>query len=160
MEAVKTVKGMIAMVLAVLTALWGWFGWVVLAWGVLMALDWVTGSWAAKEKGIWSSEEAKRGFRHKVTCLICVAVAIIFDMLVGAVLGHIPGLDLPVTYSVFFGPLMLFWYIITEAGSILENVVKLGGPVPSWFLKAVATLKGSVDKQGEELTKETNEKGK
>ena len=39
-------------------------------------------------------------------------------------------------------PMVLAWYIITELGSILENAVAMGAPVPAWL---VALLKSSAN---------------
>ena len=37
------------------------------------------------------------------------------------------------------------WYLLTEAGSIIENVGKMGAPIPSWLGFAVSILKKQVD---------------
>ena len=46
-------------------------------------------------------------------------------------------------------PIMTMWYIITEIGSIIENAIKMGAPIPAWLPKILdATLK-TVDAVGE-----------
>ena len=46
-------------------------------------------------------------------------------------------------------PLVLAWYIITELGSILENAVKMGAPVPEWLIKLLKAGKKAVDGFGD-----------
>ena len=49
MEHINGFKAAVAAVLGGLTALWGWFGWLVLAWLLCMALDYGTGTAAARQ---------------------------------------------------------------------------------------------------------------
>ena len=44
-------------------------------------------------------------------------------------------------------PIVLLWYILTEAGSIIENCGRLGAPVPAWFKKRVDTYKDVLDRE-------------
>ena len=48
-------------------------------------------------------------------------------------------------------PLVVVWYILTEAGSIIENAGALGAPIPAWLTKMVASLGSSVDQAGDKL---------
>lgn len=148
MEHVNRFKAALAAFLAALTALWGWFGWLVVAWVVCMAIDYATGSCAALRAGKWSSKVARDGIWHKLGAVVAVIVAAILDMLIGSILTHFPGLSLPFTYEVFFCPLIVTWYILTECGSIIENAGALGAPIPAWLTKAVEALGDAVDKAG------------
>lgn len=143
METVNKIKELFAAVVAVLTALWGWFGWMVLAWWFLMAMDHFTGSRAARRRGEWSSEKAREGVAHKAGELEVFIVALILDAMVSAVVDNLP--SLPFHYTVLFSPLIVVWYILTEAGSVLENVEKSGTRLPAWISKLVSWLKGTVD---------------
>lgn len=134
---------------AALTALWGWFGWIVLAWIICMALDYATGSAAALKSGQWSSKEARDGIWHKIGAVIVVVVAALLDMVVRSVVEHFDVISLPFEYTVFFCPLVVIWCILTELGSIIENAGKLGAPIPSWLVKAIESLEGSIDNQME-----------
>lgn len=145
MDNINTFKAAITAILAAMTALWGWFGWIIVAWIACMAIDYLTGSAAALRAGEWSSSVARDGIWHKVGSIVAVVVAAILDMVISTIISNIPNVTLPFTYSVLLGPLVVIWYILTEAGSIIENVGALGAPIPTWLSKMIETLKSNVD---------------
>ncbi len=146
MEKVNHFKAAVSAAMAVLTALWGWFGWLVLGWVACMLLDVFTGMALAAKTGAWSSAKAREGLWHKAGCIAAVAAAGLLDLVVGE-LTAAPGLELPFTYTVFLCPLVIVWYVFTEAGSIVENAGALGAPVPGWLKKAIAAFRDKVDGQ-------------
>lgn len=150
MENVTHAKAAVAAAVAVLTALWGWFGWLVVLFVGCMAVDYLTGSAAAMRRGEWSSASARDGIWHKCGSIIVVMVAGAADLLIGTMLGHLPGVVLPFEYTVLLCPLVTVWYTLTELGSIVENAVNLGAPVPQWLRKMLSAAKDAVDKLGEE----------
>ena len=105
-----------------------------------MALDYVTGSMAAAKAGEWSSQNAKEGIWHKAGMVVVVLVDAGADLLIGAVLAHLPVIRLPFEYAGLVCPIMLVWYIITELGSAGENAVKMGAPVPRWLPLCTASV--------------------
>ena len=143
MEHINGFKAAVAAVVGCLTALWGWFGWLVVAWVVCMLLDYGTGTAAALRAGEWSSKVARDGLWHKLGAIL--------DGVIGLILANIPALELPFRYEVFASVLVLVWYIMTELGSIVENVGALGAPVPAWLRKAIAALESTVDGAGDKL---------
>ena len=145
MEHVNAFKAAIAALCAALTALWGWFGWVVVAWIGCMLIDYATGSAAALRAGEWSSKSARDGIWHKLGSVMAVIVAGILDVVIGHLLGNLPGVELPFAYTVLLCPLVVIWYILTEAGSIIENAGALGAPVPEWLKKVIASLQDKVN---------------
>ena len=146
MEHINGFKAAVAAVVGCLTALWGWFGWLVVAWVVCMLLDYGTGTAAALRAGEWSSKVARDGLWHKLGAVVAV-----LDGVIGLILANIPALELPFRYEVFASVLVLVWYIMTELGSIVENVGALGAPVPAWLRKAIAALESTVDGAGDKL---------
>jgi toxin secretion/phage lysis holin len=150
MENVTHAKAAVAAAVAVLTALWGWFGWLVVLFVGCMAVDYLTGSAAAMRRGEWSSASARDGIWHKCGSIIVVMVAGAADLLIGTMLGHLPGVVLPFEYTVLLCPLVTVWYTLTELGSIVENAVALGAPVPAWLTKMLNAAKDAVDKLGED----------
>ena len=145
MENVTKFKAALTAVLAAMTALWGWFGWLVVAWVGCMAIDYITGYSAAAKNGEWSSQIAREGLWHNAGCIFAVLVAGILDAVVGYLLGNIEGLALPFTYTVIICPLVVTWYLLMELGSILENVGKMGAPLPEFLKQMIEILKDTVD---------------
>ena len=151
MDNVHAFKVALAAVGAALTALWGWFGWVVVAWIVLMVIDYITGSAAALRAGEWASKAARDGIWHKLGSIVAVIVAAILDVVIGHLLQNVPGIKLPFSYTVLLCPLVVIWYILTEAGSIIENAGALGAPVPGWLITMIAVLEQKVDDTGDDI---------
>lgn len=151
MDKVTEIKAWIAAVAAVLTSLWGWFGWLVVGLVGCMAVDYLTGSFAAMRKGDWASKAARDGLWHKLGCIIAVGVAVVADLLIGAVVNHIPGIVLPFEYSVLIAPVVVVWYILTELGSIAENAAAMGAPVPPFLLKLLRAGQAAVDAAGDKI---------
>ena len=151
MDRINAWKAACTALLGALTALWGWMGWLVVGWIGLMFLDYVTGSAAALKQGKWSSKVAREGIWHKVGMIIVVVVAAGADVLIALVLGHLPVVDLPIAYTGLICPLVLVWYCLTELGSIGENAITMGAPVPSWLPKILAAGKDAVDAAGEHI---------
>lgn len=151
MDHVNGFKASVAAILATMTALWGWFGWMIVLWFFCMVLDYVTGTASASKNGIWESKIAKEGIWHKLGCIVAVMVAGASDMLVGSIIGNIPGITLPFEYTVLLCPLVIVWYIITELGSIVENASAMGAPVPEFLLKALQKGKDAANQAGGEV---------
>lgn len=140
------IKGVVTLGLATMTALWGWFGWLVALWILLLFLDWVTGTWKAKAKGTWSSQVAREGAWHKRGAMATVLMSFLLDMVLGQIINQLP-VTMPFTYTVALCPLVIMWYVLTEAGSIVENAGELGAPVPKWLRKGIAAFRDKVDDQ-------------
>ncbi len=128
-------KATLSACIATCTAVWGWFGWLMILWLICLCLDFLTGSLAASAEGAWSSQKARRGIWHKVGAIVAVMVAAVADLLLGMVAANVP--DFPLAYSTFLCPMVLIWYTLTELGSILENALRLGAPVPAFLKKAL-----------------------
>ena len=84
--------------------------------------------------------------------MVAVIVAAILDTVIGHLLGNVPGVELPFTYTVLLCPLVVIWYILTEAGSIIENAGALGAPIPAWLTKMIAALESKVDQAGDNMS--------
>ena len=156
-EKMFAVKTAIAAFFGVLGEFLGWKGVMLVVLVILMALDYVSGSLAAKKNGEWSSKVAREGLFHKGGVILVVTGALLADLLFAAAIPVIPvfgGFQNPG----LFLPLVLAWYIITEIGSVLENAVKMGARVPKWFVRAIEKAEKSVDKAGEKAAGEEEEK--
>lgn len=156
-EYIKNIKAAFAAAVGLLTGLWGWLGWLVVGWIGCMILDYITGSAAAGKAGNWTSAQAREGIWHKAGMIVVVIVAAGADLLIGIALEYLPILQLPIRYPGLICPVVLVWYIITELGSITENAVAMGAPVPSWLVKLLAASRDAVDKAGGGLTEDGHE---
>jgi toxin secretion/phage lysis holin len=112
-----------------------------------MVLDYISGTLAARKNGEWDSARAREGLGHKGGTILVVLVAMLFDACLALVAINIPGLN--VTWPGVIFPVVLAWYLLTELGSILENSVKLGAPVPEWLTKGLKITASAISKAGE-----------
>lgn len=149
-ERLNGFKVAVATLAAALTAFWGWFGWLVVLWILLLGLDWATGTWKARKTGMWSSQVARDGAWHKLGSIVAVLVSWLLDLVLGLTINNLP-VTMPFTYTVALCPLVIVWYVLTEAGSIIENVGELGAPVPEWLRKGIAAFRDKVDDVGSDI---------
>ncbi|MGX8699299.1 MAG: phage holin family protein [bacterium] len=137
-------RKVLAAVAAAGLAIWGWLGWLAIIWVASMALDYLTGTVAALRKGEWSSAAAWEGLWHKAGSILAVLVAVLADLTLAALVsGATPGL----TGSALVTPLVLAWYSLTELGSVLENAVSLGAPVPTPLRRLLRDAKEALEKE-------------
>ena len=146
------VKAGIAGIVGILGALFGNVGWLWVCWVICLAVDYVTGTVVAGRAGRWSSVEARAGIWGKLSCMLVVLVTAVLDVLVGVAVAYIPAL--PIVYSAWLSPIVLAWYILTEAGSILENLGELGVKLPPFLVRWVAVLQRKVGQAGEQAVPE------
>lgn len=151
METMDGWKAAAIALIGALTGFWGWFGWLVVSWVFFMFADYVTGSAAAAKQGQWSSSMAREGVWHKAGMIVVVIVAAGADLLISLVLANIPAVQLPFDYGGLICPIVLVWYDVTELGSIAENAVNMGAPVPGWLTKLLQVSKDAIDNAGEQL---------
>lgn len=151
MEHINTFKVSLVAFFGALTAVFGWFGWLVVIFIGTMLIDYFTGSAAAGKNGEWSSKKAREGLWHKCGSLIAVIVAGLADIVLGLIVNNIPAIVLPWEYTVLICPVVVVWYILTELGSIVENVGELGAPIPPFLRNMIKALKAATDGAGNQL---------
>ena len=145
-EKLVAIKATIVAAWTALGALLGWRGVMLIGWVVAMALDYITGSLAACKAGEWSSATAREGLWHKGGMITVVMVSALADGVMAVVANYLP---LEISWPGLVLPLVTTWYILTELGSILENAVKMGAPVPAWLVNILKAGKDAMDKAGE-----------
>ena len=151
METIDAWKMALAAVIGALTGLWGWMGWLVIGWVLCMLADYITGSAAAAKQGEWSSAKAREGIWHKAGMIVVVIVAAGADLLISLVIANIPAVQLPFEFGGLVCPIVLVWYVVTELGSITENAVVMGAPVPGWLTKLLQVSKDAIDNAGDQI---------
>lgn len=150
-DKITELKAVFSGIAALILALLGWMGVAVLILLACMALDYITGSLAAKARGEWSSTIAREGLWHKLGEIAALTVAALCDFAVQTILAASPVhiLDGAVSWQGYATLIVCAWYTFTELGSILENAAKLGAPVPKWLTSGLEKLKNKVDEDAE-----------
>ena len=108
-----------------------------------MIIDYATGMSAAFYNSELSSKRGVRGIVKKVGYLALVVAAMILDWLISQGLQQI---NVDLHYSVFFAVLVAVWLIINELISTLENLSRMGVPIPNFMKKLIDRLKTTVEK--------------
>lgn len=139
-------KAVVTAFFAAIIAVIGWQGILVAIWVVAMALDYITGSKAAMLAGEWSSKVAREGLYHKGGSIAIGLVAAMLDIAVQVIAHMGMSIELPWHGAVVF-PLVVTWYILTEAGSIVENAIRCGAPCPAWLRDKIKSAKDKLDEQ-------------
>lgn len=140
---VKTIQVVVS---AVITGLLYYLGIVavpIIILIVAMIIDYITGMMSAWLNAELSSKKGIKGIVKKVSYLALVAVAMIVDWLICCGLQQI---NVNIRYSVFFAVLVAVWLIINELISVLENLSRIGVPIPNFLKKLINRLKTTVDK--------------
>lgn len=107
-----------------------------------ICLDYLTGTIAAKMHKEWSSKVAREGIWHKVGIIIAILLAALLDVVVILVTR---GAGITYKAGGLFVFLVSVCYILTEFGSILENLKKMGVYVPEILTRGFATFKHTFD---------------
>ena len=108
-----------------------------------MIIDYATGMSAAFYNAELSSKKGVKGIVKKVGYLALVVAAMILDWLISQGLQQI---NVDLHYSVFFAVLVAVWLIINELISTLENLSRMGVPIPNFMKKLIDRLKTTVEK--------------
>lgn len=109
--------------------------WLFGAWDIAlqvmvgaMCIDYLSGLMAAKKEKKWSSRIGIYGIYKKVGMLLCVVIANLVDMVTGS--------------NIVRTAIILF-LIGNEGISVLENLGRLGVPIPQKLLDVLIQLKGN-----------------
>lgn len=110
------------------TYLWGGWDAVLLALVVMVVMDYVTGMTASWVRGRLDSAVGRRGAARKLGIFVAVAVANVID--------QTGGLGEPILRTV-----VAWFYIGSEAISVVENLGEIGVPIPDKLRNALARLR-------------------
>lgn len=121
---------------------------------VMMIIDYISGMSAAWREGTLNSKKGVDGIIKKVGYMALVAVAMGVDYLI---FTGFAAVNVSVGFNMLFGVLVAVWLIINEMISILENLSRLGVPIPQFLTKVVKRLKISAEGKADKIT-ESEEK--
>lgn len=127
----KFIKSILAAVAAIVTYLFG--GWSALL-SILLAfvlLDYITGVAAAGKRGELSSSVGMWGIAKKVSIFLIVAIGYLIDRVIGS--------------NTLIRDAAIYFYLVNELISLLENMGSLGVPLPPILSQAVELLKRKSD---------------
>lgn len=112
-----------------------------------MVIDFISGCIANGSVEGLSSKAGVKGIIKKVGYLCVISVAMFFDYLIMYSLNL---MNIQYSIRMFFGLLVTVWFILNELLSVLENVSKLGVPIPDFLTQYVKEVRGKINKKGEE----------
>lgn len=142
----KSIHGAFALLGALISSYLGIVAVPILILCVVMIIDYITGMIAAWKSKSLSSKKGAFGIVKKICYLFLVCVGIGVDWLIYSGLQSM-GVSLGI--SMFFGVLVTIWLIINELISILENLKKIGVPLPSFLSAIVNRLKHTTENVAE-----------
>ena len=147
-ENLVVFKASLAAFFAAMGAFLGWRVIMLLVWVALMALDYISGTLAARQNGTWKSSMAREGIGHKAGMVIVVVVCMIADFVLLLAIENLPYDVVNIHWPMVIFPLVTMWYILTEIGSIIENAMEMGAKVPSWLPKLLNATVNTIDNAG------------
>lgn len=107
-----------------------------------MIIDYLTGMAAAWYNSELNSKKGIKGIVKKISYMALVAVSMGIDWIIYCGLAQ---LGVNMGFTVFFGVLVAIWLIINEFISTLENLKKIGVPLPGFIEKMIGKLKNTVE---------------
>ena len=105
---------------------------------IMMVIDYISGMSAAWSEGTLSSKAGAKGILKKVGYMALIVVAMGVDYLISS---GFAAADIGIGYNKWFGHIVAVWLIINEMISILENLGRLGVPIPEFLKKIISRLK-------------------
>ena len=142
MEKEKGIQAIASATLAVFAVYMGALAVPIIILMVMMILDYLSGMAGAWSQNNLSSKIGAKGIIKKVGYMALIVVAMGVDYLI---YSGIAVANIEVGYNMWFGLLVAVWLIINEMISILENLGKLGVPIPEFLTKIIKRLKNSAE---------------
>jgi toxin secretion/phage lysis holin len=136
------VKGIVGVITGVLMYASGWVSNIWWTLIILMGLDYLTGVIGAAVNRSLSSEVGWKGIVRKAGILILTVVCMLVDYAIDNLSSGI-GFSFPLQGMVTI--LVCCWLIGNELLSILENLGKMGVPIPSFLSKLFSSFQKQVD---------------
>ena len=127
------------------TAISAYLGWIAVPLVILtlaMICDYATGIAAAWIENSLSSRVGIVGIVKKVCYLATVGVGVTADWVISTAFSSETDMHL-------FGLLVTVWLVINELISILENLTKIGVPMPKFLTALIKHLSSAVESKGE-----------
>ena len=140
----KNIRAVFSAALAILTNYLGIVTIPIVILIISMIVDYATGMAAAWCNAELSSQKGIKGIVKKVSYLALVLAAMMIDWLIYCGLNQI---GITMSYNVFFAVLVAVWLIVNELISILENLFRIGVPIPNFLTKIIQKIKVTVEEE-------------
>ncbi len=147
MDKQTTIQAVITAALAALTYYFSILAVPIIVLMTVMVIDYITGMVSAWHNAELSSKKGVFGIIKKLCYLALVCVGMGVDWLIYSGMTQV---GITMNYTVFFGILVAIWLIINELISILENLNRIGVPLPKFITVIVKKLKNTVETEVKE----------
>ena len=147
MDKQTTIQALITAALAALTYYFSILAVPIIVLMTVMVIDYITGMVSAWHNAELSSKKGVFGIIKKLCYLALVCVGMGVDWLIYSDMTQV---GITMNYTVFFGILVAIWLIINELISILENLNRIGVPLPKFITVIVKKLKNTVETEVKE----------
>lgn len=145
----NVIQGLITLIVAGVSAYLQIIAIPVIALISVMIIDYLTGMATAYVHKKFSSRVGIVGILKKIGYIALVCVGVCADYLIQTALVNL-GIEFNV--QMIFGLMVTVWLIINELISILENLSKIGVPMPNFLMKLVEKLKITVESKADATT--------
>lgn len=142
MEKEKGIQAIASATLATFAVYMGALAVPIIVLMAMMIIDYLSGMAVAWSQNNLSSKIGAKGILKKVGYMALIVVAMGVDYLI---YSGIAVANIEVGYNMWFGLLVAVWLIINEMISILENLGKLGVPIPDFLTKIIKRLKSTAE---------------
>lgn len=143
----KTLQGVFTVAMAAFAVYFNALAVPLVVLVIMMSMDYITGMISAWLDKDLSSRKGIVGIIKKICYMALVAVAMGVDYLI---YSGFTAINIDLDNHMWFGLLVAIWLIINEMISILENLSKIGAPVPQFLNRIVQRLKTTTDSKGED----------
>lgn len=140
----KTIQAMVSAAIAAFAAYMGTLAVPIIVLIIMMVIDYISGMAAAWVHNNLSSKVGAKGIVKKVGYMGLIVVAMGIDYLI---YSGIMSVHIDIGYQMWFGLVVAVWLIINELISILENLDRLGVPIPEFIRAVLKRLKNSQEKE-------------
>lgn len=147
MDKQTTIQAVITAALAALTYYFSILAVPIIVLMTVMVIDYITGMVSAWHNAELSSKKGVFGIIKKLCYLALVCVGMGVDWLIYSGMTQV---GITMNYTVFLGILVAIWLIINELISILENLNRIGVPLPKFITVIVKKLKNTVETEVKE----------
>lgn len=141
----KTIQGAFSVLGSLVLSYMGMITVPIVMLCFVMIMDYITGMAAAWRDGNLSSKKGAFGIAKKLLYLVAVCVGIVADWVI---YSGLQAVNVSLGVSTFFGLLVTIWLVVNELISILENLKKIGVPLPKFLLSIVKKLKITTENVG------------